>query len=116
MDDVLAAKDGDFGKPENSGPDVPWWDYKKENGTPFTTTELPNLLSPRQWDALKSLNRPTTTRILDAQLARTSRQKPFIIVPTSDFKKDGYVKVLQRIAAIIGVVDHATDLVVKEEV
>ncbi|KAJ3198273.1 hypothetical protein HDU67_003586 [Dinochytrium kinnereticum] len=51
MGDVLAAKDGQFGKPG-----VAWWDYKKEDGIQLILTPLPALLSVQQWDILKSLD------------------------------------------------------------
>ncbi|KAI3634729.1 hypothetical protein MIR68_007110 [Amoeboaphelidium protococcarum] len=115
MDDVLAAKDGRYGKPENSAPGVAWWDYKKEDGIQFTTTPLPSILSSRQWDILKSLNRDTSQRIHDARLPLTSRLKPFIILPHKQFTTPEYVDELKSIATIIGVVHTDEELVVKDE-
>ena len=103
MGDVLAARDGQFGKPKEEVKGVAWWDYKKENGIQLTNTPLPSLLSVQQWDILKSLNRDTTKRIYDAQLPRTSSQKPFIVLPHTKFTETEYVDALKSIAAIIGV-------------
>jgi hypothetical protein len=64
---------------------------------------------------LKSLNRDTTKRIHDAQLPRTSSQKPFIVLPHTKFTKTEYVDALKSIAAIIGVVPTEDDLIVKDE-
>ena len=115
MGDVLAARDGQFGKPKEEAKGVAWWDYKKENGIQLTNTPLPSLLSVQQWDLLKSLNRDTTKRIHDAQLPRTSSQKPFIVLPHTKFTKIEYVDALKSIAAIIGVVPTEDDLIVKDE-
>jgi hypothetical protein len=115
MGDVLAARDGQFGKPKEEVKGVAWWDYKKENGIQLTTEPLPSLLSVQQWDMLKSLNRDTTKRIHDAQLPRTSSQKPFIVLPHTKFTKTEYVDALKSIAAIIGVVPTEDDLIVKDE-
>jgi hypothetical protein len=115
MGDVLAAKDGQVGKPENAAPGVAWWAYRKENGIQLTTTPLPSILSVRQWDLLKSLNRDTTKRIHDAQLPRTSSQKPFIILPHKKFTTNEYVDDLKSIATTIGVVLAEDELVVKDE-
>ena len=115
MGDVLAARDGQFGKPKEEAKGVAWWDYKKENGIQLTNKPLPSLLSVQQWDMLKSLNRDTTKRIHDAQLPRTSSQKPFIVLPHTKFTKIEYVDALKSIAAIIGVVPTEDDLIVKDE-
>jgi hypothetical protein len=115
MGDVLAARDGQFGKPKEEVKGVAWWDYKKENGIQLTNTPLPSLLSVQQWEMLKSLNRDTTKRIHDAQLPRTSSQKPFIVLPHTKFTKTEYVDALKSIAAIIGVVPTEDDLIVKDE-
>ena len=48
MGDVLAARDGQFGKPKEEAKGVAWWDYKKENGIRLTNTPLPSLLSVQQ--------------------------------------------------------------------
>jgi hypothetical protein len=115
MGDVLAARDGQFGKPKEEAKGVAWWDYKKENGIQVTNTPLPSLLSGQQWDILKSLNRDTTKRIHDAQLPRTNGQKPFIVLPHTKFTKTEYVDALKSIAAIIGVVPTEDELIVKDE-
>jgi hypothetical protein len=115
MGDVLAAMDGQLGKPKEEVKGVAWWDYKKENGIQVTNTPLPSLLSVQQWDILKSLNRDTTKRIHDAQLPRTNSQKPFIVLPHTTFTKTKYVDDLKSIAAIIGVVPSEDDLIVKDE-
>ena len=115
MGDVLAARDGQFGKPKEEVKGVAWWDYKKENGIQLTNTPLPSLLSVQQWEMLKSLNRDTTKRIHDAQLPRTSSQKPFIVLPHTKFTNTEYVDALKSIAAIIGVVPTEDDLIVKDE-
>jgi hypothetical protein len=115
MGDVLAAKDGQFGNPENAAPGIRWWDYRKLNSTQITTIPLPNRLSVEQWDLLKALNRDTTNRIHDAQLPRTSSQKPFIVLPREKITKEKYVDTLRSIAAIIGVVSTEDDLIVKDE-
>jgi hypothetical protein len=115
MGDVLAAMDGQFGKPKEEVKGVAWWDYKKENGIQVTNEPLPSLLSVQQWDILKSLNFDTTKRIHDAQLPRTNSQKPFIVLPHSKFTKTKYVDALKSIAAIIGVVPTKDELIVKDE-
>jgi hypothetical protein len=42
--DVMAAKDGKFGKPKEAK-GVAWWDYRKDNGVQHTNIPLPSLLS-----------------------------------------------------------------------
>ncbi|KAJ3118477.1 hypothetical protein HDU96_001296 [Phlyctochytrium bullatum] len=120
MGDVLAAKDGQRGKPNNSAQGRAWWDYRQKeqrdgNHDEPTPPPLPNLLSAKQWDILKSLNRDTTKRIHDGQLPKTSSQKPFIVVPHAKFASNEYVDSLKSIAAIIGVVASEDDLIVKDE-
>jgi hypothetical protein len=115
MGDVLAARDGQFGKPKEEAKGVAWWDYKKENEIQLTNTPLPSLLSVQQWDMLKSLNLDTSKRIHDAQLPRTSSQKPFIVLPHTKFTEIEYVDGLKSIAAIIGVVPSEDDLIVRDE-
>jgi hypothetical protein len=115
MGDVLAARDGQVGKPKEEAKGLAWWDYKKENGIQLTDIPLPSLLSAQQWDILKSLNRDTTKRIRDAQLPRTSSQKPFIVLPHGKFTETNYVDELKSIAAIIGVVPTEDELIVKDE-
>ena len=115
MGDILAAKDGQHGKPKEEAKGFSWWDYKKENRIHLTNIPLPSLLSVRHWDILKSLNRDTTIRIHDAQLPRTSNQKPFIVLTHLNFIKPMDVDELKRIAAIIGVILTEEELIVKYE-
>ncbi len=115
MGDILAAKDGQLGKPENAAPGIAWWDYIKKDGVQLTYTPLPSLLSVQQWDILKSLNRDTPKGIHDWQLARTSTRKSFIIIPHKNFTDNLYVDALKSIAVIIGVVDTDDELIVKDE-
>ena len=119
MGDVLAAKDAKQGRPiqllDDIGRPLPWWDYKTKDGIQLNTTPLPSRLSARQWDIMKSLNRDTNDRIHDAQLPKTSNNKPFVVLSHTKFTTKEYVDDLQSIAAIFRVVTDKNDLVVKDE-
>jgi hypothetical protein len=119
MGDVLAAKNAKQGRPiqllDDTGRPLLWWDYKTKDGIQLPTTPLPSRLSARQWDIMKSLNRDTNDRIHDAQLPKTSSNKPFVVLSHSKFTTKEYVDDLQSIAAIFRVVTDKDDLVVKDE-
>ncbi|EGF79208.1 hypothetical protein BATDEDRAFT_89880 [Batrachochytrium dendrobatidis JAM81] len=119
MGDVLAAKDAKQGRPsqlrDDTGRPILWWDYKTKDGIQLTTTPLPSRLSVRQWDRLKSLNCDTNDRIHDAQLPKTSSQKPFVVLPHTKFTTKEYVDDLQSIAAIFRIVTDKDELIVKDE-
>ena len=113
--DVLAARDGQIGKPQSPSPGVTWWDYKKNDGIQFTTIPLPSLFSVQEWEALETLNRETLKRIYDGQMPRTSSQKPYIVLTHSEYTSPECVSSLKRIATIFGIVPKADDLVVMDE-
>lgn len=115
MSEVLAAKDGRLGEPQNSIKGDAWWDYKKDDGIQFTTIPLHALLSVQQWDTLKELNHDTLGRIYHGQMPRTSRQKPFLVLPHSKYTSPEYVCTLKCIAEIVGIVPTGDDLVVMDE-
>ncbi len=105
MSDLLAAKDGQQGKPITSTLDVAWWDYRKVGEVP-----LPEVYTPEEWDVLESLNRETIEKIYDGVLIRNSSQKPVVVLPHSMFTND-IVESVKRMAAMIG----TDDLVVMHE-
>ncbi|KAL5037473.1 hypothetical protein BDEG_26294 [Batrachochytrium dendrobatidis JEL423] len=103
MGDVLAAKDAKQGRPsqlrDDTGRPILWWDYKTKDGIQLTTTPLPSRLSVRQWDRLKSLNCDTNDRIHDAQLPKTSSQKPFVVLPHTKFTTKEMSRTFQQAQA-----------------
>ena len=119
MGDVLAAKDTKQGRPsqplDETGRPILWWDYNTRDGIPCTTTPLPSFLSVDQWNLLQSLNQDTNNRIHDAQLPRTSTQKPFVVLPHSSFTSNKFVDTLKSIAELTGLITAKDELIVKDE-
>ena len=105
MGDLISAKKGSEGVE---------WEYRKDFGKQLTTVPLPSVFTDEQWIILEQLNHKTNNRIHDAALPRTISQKPFVIIPHSDYN-DNVVNNLKQIAAIADIVFEVDELVVKDE-
>ena len=104
--ELLAAEEGQEGET---------WDYRKNRrGQHLTTLPLPSLFSRSQWDLLESLNVDTTKRNYDAQLPRTSNQKPYVIIPHSKYEAMEYVNNLISTAAEANIVFEQDELIVED--
>ncbi len=113
--DVLAAKDGQVGRPKGKISKQKWWDYGVLDGTKLTYVPLPSRLTSEKWDVLRYLNRKTTGRIHDAKLPRDSDDQPYVIVSHDDFVEPQFVAAVKDIALDLGVVDAEEELIVKDE-
>ena len=123
MGNVLAAKDGIEGDD---------WDYQRTlkakkqqgedgftrlipKGTPLTTQPLPKLFEPHGWEKISQFNKLTCGRIHDAELPRLADGRAFIIIPHSEFIKEGTVAFLQDIGVRSFLLTDRDALVVKDE-
>jgi hypothetical protein len=113
LGDVLAAKDGQFGKPKEKAKGIAWWDYRKENEIQLTNTPLPELFDEDEWKRMKELNRITNERIHDARLP-TDKGKVFIVLPNDEFN-DETVRFFKRIGKKGKLFTYENDLIVKDE-
>ena len=113
LGDVLAAKDGQFGKPKEIAKGIAWWDYRKENEIQLTDTPLPELFDEDEWKRMKELNKITNERIHDARLP-TDKGKVFIVLP-NDECNDETVRFFKRIGKKGKLFTYETDLIVKNE-
>jgi hypothetical protein len=113
--DVLAAKDGQVGRPKRKISRRKWWDYRVVNGIPRTSVPLPSLLTREKWDVLRYLNTKTSVRIHDAELPRDGNDQPYVIVSHDDFAEAQFVSAVKDIAVDIGVVAAHEKFIVKDE-
>jgi hypothetical protein len=83
-------------------------------GDPLHPIPLPELFTADEWEKLRKLNKTTNTRVHDASLPLTSRGKPYVIIPHSEFTEE-MVSFLKSVGVKATLFSSPDDLEVKDE-